>query len=108
MISEILPEHYAEFLIYLAGLSNKLERIAADAAGRPPRRPWGAGHVELEGCGVPTHIEPATSLARAVGYMMKHLQHTTTNLSALMHIMTKNRRKARPLLLSSDLRRLSI
>ena len=104
LISEIPPEIYGEFLIYLANISNRLERIASDASNRRPRRPWTAGHVQQDGSGVPVHIKPAVHLPGAVRYMLEDIDQTTVYLNRMMRVMTDNKRQARPILIEKSIR----
>lgn len=90
---------------FLAAESNRVELAAAQHAGHVPRHTWYPGHVTTSGCGVPLYLAPITDLTGAIRYCSLELAKTTMELTNLMRTRTKNRRRARPIFLSSDLRR---
>lgn len=108
LLGGVGPDQIEALVAFLAAESNRVELAAAQHAGRAPRHTWHPGHVTTSGCGVPLHLEPITDLTGAISYCRKSLGQTAAVLTNLMRTRTKNRRQARPLFLSSDLRRLSI
>lgn len=107
LIGGVPSEHLEALALFLARESNRVELAAAKHAGHVPRHTWHPGHVTSSGCGVPLHLEPIYDLAGAIRYCSLELTKTAMELTNLMRTRTTNVRMARPLFISSQIRRLN-